>query len=118
MKRALVATLSLSAAFALFVPPTMAGESIATKVVIRDSAPAFHGKLKAAIDDCIVMREVKLIRKKPGKPGKVVGTDGTNGQGKWKITEDQFTLKSGVYFAVAPDLGPCERGKSKKIVVD
>ncbi len=98
-----------------------------TRLVMRDTAPAFHGKAKSELDDCEMAREVKLLRRKrPGRPLKLLGTDLTDAQGRWAITEpDEFTLKSGIYFSrvtkaivVSPVPAVCSKHRSRKIVVD
>jgi len=98
-----------------------------TKVGIANRAPAFHGKLRSDENACVADRRVKLLRRiRPGRPAKVLGRDKTRNNGRWAITEpDEFTLKSGLYFARAkrriietPLPTICDRGRSKKIFVD
>lgn len=98
-----------------------------TKVSIAEQAPAFHGKVKSDTEDCIGDRKVKLMRRKrAGRPVKVLGRDRTEDNGRWAITEpDDFTLKSGIYFARAPRQivdtpvpTICAKDRSRKVVVD
>lgn len=101
-----------------------------TKVTISKQAPAFHGKVRSDEQRCVKQRKVKLLRRKrAGRPAKLLGTDRTDGRGRWEVTEpDEFTLKSGIYFARAPrkvlDATPmsvatvCDRDRSRKVVVD
>ena len=98
-----------------------------TKVSIAEQAPAFHGKVKSDTQECIEDRKVKLMRRKrAGRPVKVLGRDRTEDNGRWAITEpDEFTLKSGIYFARAPRQivdtpvpTVCAKDRSRKVVVD
>src|SRR5687768_15482307 len=88
-------------ALAAFAASAGAGDvaTYDTELKIRDSFPAFHGKVKSDTQICVANRTVKLFRKKPNRPRKLLGTDRTNGQGEWAITEEThgFTLKSGIY---------------------
>jgi hypothetical protein len=101
--------------------------TFSTRVVIRETAPAFHGKVRSDEDKCAEDRKVKLLRRtRRGRPTRLLGTDLTNDNGKWAITEpDEFTLKSGIYFARAPKTivhtpvaTVCEKDRSRKVVVD
>ena len=99
-----------------------------TKLTISSNAPAFHGKVKSDSDLCVADRKIKLYRKRRGSaPRKLLGEDRSNGNGFWAITEpDDFTLKSGIYFAktrkILDQSTPlptfCERDKTRKLVVD
>lgn len=98
-----------------------------TKVSIAEQAPAFHGKVKSDTEDCIGDRKVKLMRRKrAGRPVRTLGRDRTEDNGRWAITEpDDFTLKSGIYFARAPRQivdtpvpTVCAKDRSRKVVVD
>jgi hypothetical protein len=121
---ALAATLT-----GVFATLAFAGDvaTFATDLEMRDSAPAFHGKVKSDSDLCIGDRKVNLYRRKrPGRPRHLLGTDYSNPQGRWAVLEDQFTLRSGIYFAIAPktldESTPlptvCLRDKSNRVVVD
>ena len=96
---------------------------IDTAVKIRNSAPAFHGKIVADNENCVEDRKVKLFKeKRSGK--KLLGKDQAANSGKWKIPFDK--LASGGYFAVAPGVEQgtagtiydCLRGKSRVLVID
>jgi hypothetical protein len=99
-----------------------------TRLSIRDSAPAFHGKVRSDSDACVGDRKVRLYRKRrPDRPKRLLGTDRSSGNGRWQVLEpNEFTLTSGIYFArtrrIINDSTPvptvCERDKSRKIVVD
>jgi hypothetical protein len=98
-----------------------------TRVTISKQAPAFHGKVRSDTDDCVGDRKVKLMRRKrAGRPVRTLGTDRTEDNGRWAITEpDDFTLKSGIYFARAPRQivdtpvpTICAKDRSRKVVVD
>jgi hypothetical protein len=96
---------------------------VKTEVVLKESFPAFHGKVKAKNENCVEDRRVKLYRKR-NNSNKLLGKDRANNDGKWEILVDP--LKSGAYFAKAPHVEQgtagtiysCERGKSKVAVVD
>lgn len=98
-----------------------------SKLIMRATAPAFHGKVKSDSDDCVAQRKVKLLRRKRrGRPARLLGTDRTNGNGEWAVTEpNDFTLRSGIYFSrvtksivTTPVATICNRDRSRKIVVD
>ena len=101
--RALMLTLALVAGSAFtFTAVAPAGDAATfdTKLIMRQTAPAFHGKVKSDSDLCVADRKVKLYRKKrAGRPKHLLGTDRSDENGKWAVLEDQFTLKSGIYFA-------------------
>jgi hypothetical protein len=113
---------SIVAASAVAVAGVFAATALAadveTKVKIADGPPAFHGKVKADNEKCVELRKVKLIKKK-ASGNKVKGKDNTDMNGKWEI---EVNLKSGTYFAKAPErkVGntTCLKGKSKEVVVD
>ena len=99
-----------------------------TDLKIRDSAPAFHGKVKSDSGVCVADRKVKLFRKRrPGRPAKLLGSDRSNAIGRWAVLEPaEFTLTSGIYFAKTGKILDestalptfCLRDKSRRIVVD
>ena len=98
-----------------------------TRLIMRETAPAFHGKVKSESDDCVAGRKVKLMRRtRPGRPTRLLGTDVTDDRGRWEVTEpDEFTLKSGIYLSRVPkDIVPrpvatvCAKDRSRKVVVD
>jgi hypothetical protein len=92
-------------------------------VVLRDSFPAFHGRVKSENDACEENRRVKMFRKRSG-PDEVLGTDETNSQGRWKVIVDP--LSSGAYYAkvkrreegAAGTIFVCKSDKSPLVVVD
>ena len=98
-----------------------------TNLIMRQTAPAFHGRVKSDSDLCVADRKVKLYRRnRPGRPRRLLGTDRSNDRGKWAVLENEFTLRSGIYFAITPKILDqstplptfCERDKSRKVVVD
>jgi hypothetical protein len=97
---------------------------IQTEVIIRNTAPAFHGKVKADNENCVEDRKVKLFKEKRSGGKKLLGTDHAANSGKWKILFDK--LGSGGYFAIAPKVEQgtagtiyeCVRAKSVVIPID
>jgi hypothetical protein len=97
---------------------------IETQVIIRDTAPAFHGKVKADNENCVEDRKVKLFKEKRSGGKKLLGTGHAADGGKWKIPFDKLT--SGAYFAIAPKVEQgtagtiyeCLKAKSEVIAVD
>jgi hypothetical protein len=88
------------------------------------SGGEFKGKLASRKEACIKQRKVKLIRKSSGNEKKL-GSDKTNGNGKWDIDLSGGQLKNGKYFAevTKKDLGGdgekqvCLSEKSGKIEI-
>ncbi len=97
---------------------------IDTEVKIRDSAPAFHGKVVADNENCVADRTVKVFKRKHDGGKKLLGKDHAANSGKWTVLFDKLT--SGEYFAVAPSVEQgtagtiydCLRGKSRVLAVD
>ena len=97
---------------------------IQTEVIIRDTAPAFHGKVKADNENCVEDRKVKLFKQKRSGGKKLLGTDHAANGGKWKVPFDK--LASGGYFAIAPKVEQgtagtiyeCVRAKSDVVAID
>ena len=125
---ALAATAATAFGLAAAIPAT-AGDvaTFPSRVTIREQAPAFHGRVFSDESACAVDRKVKLMRRrKPGRPLRTMGSDRTNMHGRWAVTEPtDFTLKSGIYFARAPEAivstpvsTVCAKDRSRKIVVD
>jgi hypothetical protein len=94
--------------FVALLLPASSPAATATQVTISLKLPAFNGLVKSSSSDCVSDRQVKLYRAKPG-PDKLLGTDRTNGSGKWVI---RAKLKSGHYYAKAPRRGACGADKS------
>ena len=117
-------------AFGILTSLAAAGDvaTFDTNLKIRDSAPAFHGKVRSDSNLCVADRKVKLFRKRrPGRPVKLLGTDRSDDNGRWAVLEpEEFTLTSGIYFAKTrrtldkstPLPTFCTRDKSRRIVVD
>lgn len=108
--------------------PAPAGDVSDTQVKIRDTAPAFHGKVKSDNPFCVNNRKVKLLyRKRPGAPKRKLGADRANSNGRWAVTEasDGFILKSGLYWAKVNRIRfeegapmTCRGDSSTKVFVD
>ena len=97
---------------------------IASQVKLRNSAPAFHGKVKADNAACVEDRLVKMFKLESGGGKQLLGKDHAANSGKWAVPFDE--LSSGAYMAVAPKVTQgtagtiyvCKRAKSKVIAVD
>lgn len=96
---------------------------IDTQVKLRDSAPAFHGKVLADNENCVEDRLVKMFRKK--RNGKqLLGKTHASDSGRWKVPFDN--LSTAAYYAVAPKVEQgtagtiyvCLRAKSNFVAVD
>ena len=93
-------------------------------VHIRESFPAFHGKVGAENETCEGPRPVKLYERKRSGERKLLGKTTADLEGRWQILVDP--LKSGAYFATAPEHRLlsggesflCLRAKSETVVVD
>jgi hypothetical protein len=96
-----------------------------TTLIMRQSTPTFHGKVKADDENCVEDRKVKLFRKDSTDGGgkTLLGTDHAADSGRWKVLFDK--VDSGVYFAVAPGVEQgtagtiyaCKRAKSIEIPI-
>jgi hypothetical protein len=122
--------LALAAACALAVG--VAGSALAqgetveiqTQVKLRNSAPAFHGRVAADNANCVEDRKVKMFKQKRSGAHKLLGIDHADNDGKWSIPFDKVT--SGAYYAVAPKVEQgtagtiyeCVRDTSKISAVD
>ncbi|HEY8001191.1 MAG TPA: hypothetical protein VID76_04575, partial [Solirubrobacterales bacterium] len=97
---------------------------IDSAIILRETFPAFHGKVTSSNDACIQDRLVKLFKKKRNGGRKLLGKTHTDLAGKWEIIVDP--LSSGVYRAVvkqraegtAGTIFVCLRDKSSLAVVD
>jgi len=76
-----------------------AGGSIPTVLKMRNTPPAFHGKVKSDVPECESDRRVKLFRERRNGSRKLLGRTDSGLDGKWLIEVDP--LKSGAYFAKA-----------------
>ena len=93
-------------------------------VKIRDSFPAFHGRVVAENGSCNGPRPVKLFERKRNGGRELLGRTMADLDGKWTVIVDP--LASGAYFATAPEYDRmdgdsafiCERAKSETVVVD
>jgi hypothetical protein len=97
---------------------------IQTELILRNTAPAFHGKVKADNENCVEDRKVKMFKQKRQGGKKLLGTDHAADNGKWKVPFDK--VSSGGYLAVAPKVEEgtagtiyeCVRAKSVVIPID
>jgi hypothetical protein len=93
-------------------------------VKIRDSFPAFHGRVVAENGSCNGPRPVKLYERKRNGSRELLGRTMADLDGKWAVIVDP--LASGAYFATAPEYDRidgnvafvCERAKSRTLTVD
>ena len=124
--RRTAATIALGGvAAATAIAPAAAQDvpEVVTKLKLRNSAPAFHGKVKADTDVCTTGRKVRLFKVKPGED-KLLGKDRADMKGRWEILK---TPKSGVYYAKAKQVAAggedsqpvtCLKAKSNKVAID
>jgi hypothetical protein len=106
------------------VAPAAAGDMpVDTKLILRNSYPAFHGKVRADHDVCVAGRKVRLFKERPGED-KLLGKDRADAKGYWQVTEEP---KSGVYYAKTREISAggeeseavlCLKAKSDEVVVD
>ena len=97
---------------------------IDSQIILRESFPAFHGKVKSSNEACTEQRLVKLFKKKRNGGRKLLGETHTNNAGRWQVIVDP--LSSGAYRAVvkqrsegtAGTIFVCLRDKSQIAVVD
>jgi hypothetical protein len=97
---------------------------IKSRIILRESFPAFHGRVKSPNQACVQQRRVKLFKRKPNCDRRLLGKTRTNAAGKWEVIVDP--LSSGAYWAVvtrrsegaAGTIFVCLRDKSKTVVVD
>ena len=91
---------------------------IETEVIMRQTAPTFHGKVKADNENCVEDRKVKLFRKESANSGDRdrLGSTHAADNGRWKIPFDKVT--SGIYYAVAPKVVEGTAGTIYKCLKD
>jgi hypothetical protein len=117
-RRTLLATLAVVALAAMLALPAFssgAGKN-STTIVVSLKFPAFHGKLGSPRKACLGSRTVKMYRERSGKK-KLLGTDTSEDNGKWKIPVGK-NLTSGSYFATVAKHGKCKAAKSKVLTID
>ena len=98
---------------------------IDTEVILRQTAPTFHGQVKADNENCVEDRKVKLFRKESANSGDrdLLGSTHAADSGRWKVPFDKVT--TGIYYAVAPKVEQgtagtiyvCKRDKSDQFAV-
>ncbi len=126
VRRTLISILALAllaaSALAVSAAAKVPTKTYATKLVMSEKYPAFHGRLESKNKFCIGARPVKLYRELPG-PDKLLGTDRSDGSGVWKVSIGK-KLTSGAYYSLAPAFGSaslgitCKADKSQVAVVD
>jgi hypothetical protein len=120
-----VASLALGSAVAVaaIVPASAQDMPVETTLKLRNSAPAFHGKVKADSDVCVAGRKVRLFKVRKGED-KLLGKDRANGKGRWVIPKEP---KSGVFYAKVKEVQAggeespvvlCLKAKSNKVAID
>ena len=77
------------------VPPN----SVPTTLTMRNASPAFHGKVKSALEVCESDRRVKLFKERRDGSREVLGRTDSDFNGKWLVLIDP--LESGSYIAKA-----------------
>lgn len=131
MSRTLTPKLALTAILALVISglaitaaPATNTVEINSRIVMRHSFPAFHGKVESSNQACVENRLVKLFKKRRNGGRRLLGKTHTNSAGKWKVIVDP--LSSGVYRSVvkrrsegtAGTTFVCLRASSRPAVVD
>jgi hypothetical protein len=97
---------------------------IKTEVKLRNSAPAFHGKVTADNENCVEDRQVKMFKAKRDGGKKLLGKTHAANSGKWTVPFENISSAS--YFALAPKVEQgtagtiyvCLKAKSRTITVD
>jgi hypothetical protein len=131
MTKPTTGTFALASVLALVLSGSAIGVAGATNtveidsaIILRETFPAFHGKVTSSNEACVQQRLVKLFKKKRNGGRKLLGKTHTDLAGKWEIIVDP--LSSGVYRAVvkqraegtAGTIFVCLRDKSNQAVVD
>ena len=125
LRIALAAALTLAASgSSLAVAGGTNTVTIDSEIVMRDSFPAFHGKVKSSNSACLQPRLVKLFKQRRNGGRKLLGTAHTDSAGRWQVIVDP--LSSGAYRSVvkqreegtAGTIFVCARDKSRIIAVD
>ena len=120
-RSALAATVGCALTFGA-VTPAGADMPFISKILLKESFPAFHGLVKSESVGCVGNREVRLFKERRKGEDKVLGKTRTMANGKWEILVDP--LKSGVYYAKVNQAGTeatgitCLAHTSKKVVID
>ena len=118
-RRPIVALAALAAATALAAAPSPAATTSDTSptffVEFELADGKFKGKIKSSKSKCEKGRKVVLVRKRNGDKKKL-GTDSTNGKGKFSIGVGGDP-KDGNYFAQAKGTSGCAEAKSSKVEI-
>ena len=124
-KLALAALAALAfSGVAITAAPATSTVEIDSEIIMRQTFPAFHGKVKSSNEACVQNRLVKLFKKRRSGGRRLLGETHTDLAGKWAVIVDP--LSSGVYRAVvkqreegtAGTIFVCLRDKSRRAVVD
>jgi hypothetical protein len=131
MTKAATRRLALASVLALVVSGSAIGVAGATntveidsEIILRETFPAFHGKVTSSNAACTQQRLVKLFKLRRNGGRTLLGTTHTDLAGKWQVIVDP--LSSGAYRAVvkqraegtAGTIFVCLRDKSQIAVVD
>ena len=127
--------LTLRVALAMAVVLAVSGSSLAvaggtntvtidSEIVMRNSFPAFHGKVKSSNSACLQPRLVKLFKLRRNGGRNLLGKTHTDSAGRWAVIVDP--LSSGAYRSVvkqreegtAGTIFVCARDRSRIVVVD
>ncbi len=124
MMIAALGALALSGATVAFAGVS---ETVPTDLRMRNSPPAFHGKVRTDVPDCESERRVKLFYTESlkgfGGGRTLIGRTNSNFKGRWFI--DATPLIDGAYFAKAKQhivnidgvLVRCEADFSRALIV-
>jgi hypothetical protein len=125
-RRLTMFTFSVLSIIAIASIPALATQVVKhdSKVTVSQKAPAFHGRVKSSAHPCVQQRKVKLFRAHRHRPDTLLGTDQTNGRGKWKVIVNP--LRSGAYYAkvkrrsegTAGTIHVCRSDRSRFVPVD
>ncbi len=121
---------AVALAFALAAGSALAGGApgqtvrIETTLVMKETFPAFHGRVKAENAACVGQRTVKLFERKRGGTNRLLGKTTSRNSGRWRVIVDP--LASGAYFAragrvvqgTAGTIFVCKPDRSQIAVVD
>ncbi len=85
---------------------------VPSTVTIKGPGGDFSGKVKSDVDSCVADRTVIVFKKtKSGK--KKIGSDNTDGDGRWSTGNSGQTR--GKFYAKVKASGKCDAARSKTI---
>lgn len=96
-------------------------DTVKSTVTISSRVPAFSGRVKSGVHDCVSKRRVQLFRRSSSTGGRRIGKDRSSSSGHWEIGVDP--LQSGAYYAKAKREKAggsvvCLAARSEIVVVD